>query len=84
MVNRSRDWFLQAERDLEQARASHSEGHHLRAAEKVTKYVILRSCRRRRISKHVDFTSTEILRGVYPELVEGLRMTGRSFRMETN
>jgi hypothetical protein len=28
--------------------------------------------------------SAEILRGVYPEPVEGLRMTCRSFRMETN
>ena len=28
--------------------------------------------------------SAEILRGVYPEPVAGLRMTGRSFRMDTN
>jgi len=28
--------------------------------------------------------SAEILRGVYPEYTEGLRMTWRSFRMETN
>ena len=28
MPNRSRDWLLQAERDLEQARASQAEGRH--------------------------------------------------------
>jgi hypothetical protein len=28
--------------------------------------------------------SAEILRGAFPEPVEGLRMTWRSFRMETN
>ena len=28
MPNRSRDWFAQAERDLEQARASQSDGRH--------------------------------------------------------
>ena len=28
MPNRSRDWFSQAERDLEQARASEAEGRH--------------------------------------------------------
>ena len=28
--------------------------------------------------------SAEILRGVYPEYTEGLRMTGRSFRMGTS
>jgi HEPN domain-containing protein len=28
MANRSRDWFAQAERDLEQARSSQAEGRH--------------------------------------------------------
>jgi hypothetical protein len=28
--------------------------------------------------------SAEILRGVYPEYTEGLRMTWRSFRMDTS
>ena len=28
MVNRSKDWFSQAERDLEQAKASQAEGRH--------------------------------------------------------
>ncbi len=28
MPGRARDWFLQAERDLEQARASAAEGRH--------------------------------------------------------
>ena len=43
--------------------------------------VILRS----KATKNLIVTgSAEILRGVYPEYTEGLRMTWRSFRMETN
>jgi hypothetical protein len=43
--------------------------------------VILRS----KATKNLIFTgSAEILRGVYPELAERLRMTIPRFRMETN
>jgi len=43
--------------------------------------VILRS----KATKNLIVTgSAEILRGVYPESVEGLRMTWRSFRIDTN
>jgi hypothetical protein len=42
--------------------------------------VILRS----KATKNLIVTrSAEILRGVYPEPVEGLRMTWRTFRMDT-
>ena len=43
--------------------------------------VILRS----KATKNLIVTgSAEILRGVYPEYIEGLRMTWRRFRMDTN
>jgi hypothetical protein len=43
--------------------------------------VILRS----KATKNLIITGfAEILRGVYPEYTEGLRMTWRSFRMDTN
>ena len=43
--------------------------------------VILRS----KATKNLMVTgSAEILRGVYPEYTEGLRMTWRSFRIENN
>jgi hypothetical protein len=47
--------------------------------------VILRSPANSGTTKNLIVTgSAEILLGVYPEYTEGLRMTGRSFRMETN
>jgi len=45
------------------------------ATERIPEVVILRSGTRRRISDHVDIACDEIFRGVYPELIEGLRMT---------
>ena len=43
--------------------------------------VILRSKATKNL---LAFGFLEILRGVYPELAEGLRMTRLSFRMDTN
>jgi hypothetical protein len=43
--------------------------------------VILRSKATKNLMVNI---AAEILRGVYPEPVEGLRMTLRSFRMDTN
>jgi hypothetical protein len=47
--------------------------------------VILRSPASGGTTKNLIVTgSAEILRGVYPEYTEGLRMTWRSFRMESS
>ena len=47
--------------------------------------VILRSPAKSGTTKNLIVTgSAEILRGVYPEYTDGLRMTWRSFRMESS